>query len=343
MSKINNKFAIMIGGVIIAALTLGSLAFVYTNNAKAAEDGTTPTPQANNPPDGKGSPRGNPTDENKYLAEVLGITEDELTAAQQEATEAAIQAAVDQGLITQEQADEMLNNDKGFPGFGFFGRGRPGETQSENTIDYDALLAKALGITTDELKTAREEARETMLADEVANGDISQEEVDLMSIRQAVASYINRDELQAEALGITTDELKTYREARTSMEDILTAVGLTEEEYQAALKAAYEAALAKAVSDGAITQEQADLYLANYDKGMPGMSGPGQGGQGQPPAQNSDSQSASGTPQAPGQGSPGGPGGGPGGPGGGHGGAGGFGGPGGNGSPFPTPTATPAS
>ncbi len=336
MSKLKNKFAIMIGGVIVAALTLGSLAFVYTSHAKAADDGTTPTPQGFNPQDGKSGFRGNPTDDQKYLAAVLGITEEELTAAQQEATKAAIQEAVDQGIMTQEQADEMLNNDKGFRGFGFFGRGRPGETQTEDTIDYDALLADALGISTDTLKAAREEAQENRLADAVANGDITQEEVDLMKIRQAVASYTNPEEMQAEALGITTDALKAYRDEGKSWEDILSAVGLTEEEYQEALKTAYETVLAKAVSDGAITQEQADLYLANNDKGMPGMGGPGQGRQGQPPAQNRNPQSAAGTPPAPGQG------GGPGGPGG-FGRPGGFGGPGGMGNPGPTPTATPES
>lgn len=275
----------------------------------------------------------------KYLAEALGITEDELTAAQEVAAEAVLKAAVDQGLITQEQADEMLESDKGFRGFGFGGRGRPGEAQSENPIDYDAYLAEALGITEDALKTARQEARELMLAAAVANGDISQEQFNSMEVNQALRDTINYQALQAEALGITEDELKAYRDERKSWEDILTAVGMTEDEYQEALQAAHEAALAKAVSDGVITQEQADLYLENYDKGMPGMGGPGKGEQGQPPARNGGDQSASGTPPAPGQG--GGPG--VGGPGGRPGRPGGFGGAGGNENPLPTPTATPES
>jgi hypothetical protein len=338
MNKSNQKTTILISGVIVAALAFGSIALMNTYNVKAADEGITPTPQSPNPQDGKGGFRGNPANEQKYLAEALGITEDELTAAQQTATEAAITEAVEQGIITQEQADKMLNNENGLPGIGFLRRGRPGESQTENTIDYDALLADALGITTDELKTARETARDNMQAEAIANGDISQDQEDLIKIRQALSSYIHPEELQAEALGITTDELKAYREARTSMAEILSAVGMTETEYQEALKAAYETALTKAVSDGAITQEQADLYLTNYDKGMPGMGGPGQGGQGQPPNRNNSDTNASGTPQTPGQSGPGGPGGGSGGPG-------WFGGPGGfgRGPGAPTPTATPES
>ncbi len=338
MEKSKNKIKKILGGMIITAMALGAMAFVFTTNVNAEDEGTTPTPQSFNPQEGKGGFPGNPADDQKYLADALGITEEALQAAQQEATKAAIQEAVDQGIITQEQADEMLSNEKGFPGFGFGGRGRPGESQSENTIDYDSFLAEALGITVDELNTAREEAREALQADAIANGDITQEQVDLMEIRQSLSAYLDPNALQAEALGITSDELKAYRDEGKTMEDILTTVGMTAEAYQEALQSAYETALAKAVSDGVITQEQADLYLANNDKGMPGMGfGPGQGGQGAPPDQNSTDQSASGTP-TPGQGGPGGPGGF-----GGQGGPGGFGRPGGNGSPRPTPTATATS
>ena len=64
------------------------------------------------------------SDMQALLAEALGISVEELEAAQQAAFEAAIAAAVDEGRITQEQADQMLEGD-GFPGRGFgHGRGR---------------------------------------------------------------------------------------------------------------------------------------------------------------------------------------------------------------------------
>lgn len=204
-------------------------------------------------------------------------------------------------------------------------RGNPGNEQK--------YLAEALGISEDELKAAQEEARKAMLADAVANGDITQEQVDLMEIRQTLSSYLDPRALQINALGITEDELKAYQDEHKSMEDILSEVGMTAEEYQEALQAAFESAVAQAVTDGVITQEQADLFLENFDQRLPGMGKPDRG---QPPAQSGNDQSPSGTPPAPGQG--GGPG---------MGGPGGFGNPGWFGNPGedenPQPTATPSS
>ncbi len=52
------------------------------------------------------------------LAEELGISVEELETAQQAAFETAVALAVDEGKITQEQADQILERD------GIFGRGR---------------------------------------------------------------------------------------------------------------------------------------------------------------------------------------------------------------------------
>jgi hypothetical protein len=64
------------------------------------------------------------SDMQALLAEELGISVEELEAAQQAAFEAAVAIAVDEGKITQEQADQILEGD-GFHGRGFGpGRGR---------------------------------------------------------------------------------------------------------------------------------------------------------------------------------------------------------------------------
>jgi hypothetical protein len=55
------------------------------------------------------------------LAEELGISVEELEAAHQAAFEAAIGIAVDEGKLTREQADQILEGD-GFPGRAFAGR-----------------------------------------------------------------------------------------------------------------------------------------------------------------------------------------------------------------------------
>jgi hypothetical protein len=109
------------------------------------------------------------------LAQALGITVDELTAAQQKAKEAAITQALDQGLITQAQADQMRSTDRLGMNMHFGGR-----MLGSSTIDFRALLADALGITVDELTAAQQAAHEARLAQAVADGTITQEQADLM-------------------------------------------------------------------------------------------------------------------------------------------------------------------
>ena len=64
-----------------------------------------------------------------YLLEELGVSAEEYAAAQEAVNEAALQAAVDAGLITQERADAIkeLAGDRGFGKFGMMGKfGRGG-------------------------------------------------------------------------------------------------------------------------------------------------------------------------------------------------------------------------
>lgn len=109
------------------------------------------------------------------LAEALGITEEELQTAITTARNAAIDQAVTDGRITQEQADELKSREGG-PGIG-----KEGSKEA---------LAAALGITVEELETAQQTVRAQMIAEEVAAGNITQEEADLMTAREAVHGYL---------------------------------------------------------------------------------------------------------------------------------------------------------
>ncbi|CCO08155.1 Fis family transcriptional regulator [Desulforamulus hydrothermalis] len=86
------------------------------------------------------------------FAQNLGVSEDKVTAALEATKKQMIQEAVQQGKITQEQANVMLSQ-KGF-GFGFhFGGPRHDKgdlTQNDNFLK-DA--AGVLGITADQLKS----------------------------------------------------------------------------------------------------------------------------------------------------------------------------------------------
>jgi polyhydroxyalkanoate synthesis regulator phasin len=117
------------------------------------------------------------------LAAALGITVEELEAAQEEARAAAIEQAVAEGRISQEQAEQLLE------GVGRFGRhghlfGASGE-----------WLAEALGISVEELQAAQAEVGAAKLAELVEAGMLTQEEAELMAAREAVQSYVDQEAL----------------------------------------------------------------------------------------------------------------------------------------------------
>lgn len=156
----------------------------------------------------------------EYLAEALGISVAELEAAYQTAADEALEQAVADDLITQTQADWM--KDRYSSSYGLHMGGWMGSGE----IDFQGLLADALGVSADELDTAYDAAQAAAVADAVADGRMTQEQADLMLGRHA---------------------LRDSEAYQTSMLD--------------ARKAAIEAALA----DGTITQAQADALLENLE------------------------------------------------------------------------------
>jgi hypothetical protein len=164
------------------------------------------------------------------LAAALGISVDDLTAAYQKATEAAVQQALDEGLITQAQADLMRTGERFGMGMHFGGR-----MLGSSSIDFQALLADALGITVEQLEAAQQTAHEARLAQAVADGKITQEQADLMQARRRLH---------------------------------------TNENFRSSMQSAHQAAIAQAVADGVITQEQADQMLSGefgMGRGMGGF------------------------------------------------------------------------
>lgn len=219
---------------LVAAVGLGAVTI-----SKASAMSGSLSAQTQDYPMGKGPGWGGPQF-NDALAQALGISTSELEAAQQKAKEAALAQAVEKGLITQAQADQLKNNRFAFP----FG-GRLGQWLSKNGIDFNALLAKELGISTDELQAARQKAIDIEIDQAVANGRLTQEQADLIKARRALVN--NSD-------------------------------------FIAAMKTAFENAVQAAVKSGVITQAQADALLKNIEqngwRGLGGFDGmtPGFGG-----------------------------------------------------------------
>jgi len=162
------------------------------------------------------------------------------------------------------------------------GRGLPGFDRHMfgSDIDYEALLAEALGISVEELQAAEQQAYSAALDQAVENGDLTADEAELMRAQEALKGSLDQEAIQAEALGMTVEELQAARDAGTDMAALLDQQGLTSAEYRTALQAAYEAAIQQAVSDGVITQEQADLILDGGFgmRGLPGLEPFGRGG-----------------------------------------------------------------
>ena len=177
------------------------------------------------------------------LATALGITIDQLNTAYQTANAAALKQAVEQGLITQAQADELSANGSAFP----FG-GRWEGWLSQKGIEYNALLADALSITTDKLEAAYTQAYNAQIDQAVADGNLTEEQADLMKGQRSL---------------------------------------FADKSFQASMQTAFDTAVKQAVSDGVITQTQADQILQNQAskgfgglRGFGGPGGPSDGGRG---------------------------------------------------------------
>ncbi|MBK8985887.1 MAG: hypothetical protein IPM39_07360 [Chloroflexi bacterium] len=225
---------------------------------------------------GPGNRSGLAVDNDALLAEALGITTDELQTAKQTAHAAIIAQAVADGLLTQDQADAMLNGEFGrHDGFGFGGRG-----YGLGSADHATYLAEALGISVEALNAAQEAARAAARQQALDEGLITQEQLDLITAAQTLKDATDQDAIMAEILGVTVEEFQAAREART-VQDLVDAAGLTQAELITAVQAAHQAALQQAIADGLITQEQADALSSGRGFGLDGLGGGrGNGGHG---------------------------------------------------------------
>jgi len=211
---------ILIVGALAAISAFGAIAY---QSVFAATPGTTDTGTTTSAPQMGPGWMGNRGPCGAYnqqgLADALGITEDELNTATQNAYSAALTEAVSQGLLTQAQADTLSSNENAFP----FGNRWDGWL-SQNGIDFDSYLADALGISVDTLQTAYQTAYNANIDAMLANGNLSQQQADLMKGEYALSN---------------------------------------DSTFQSSMQSAFSAAVNEAVSRGVITQDQADQLLSN--------------------------------------------------------------------------------
>lgn len=157
----------------------------------------------------------------------------------------------------------------GAPGRNGFGRGFGFHGLRGGDDRYDELLADELGITVERLNEARQAAYSRALDQAVADGDLTQEQADLLEARQALETYIDEEAILAGALGMTVRELQDARAAGQRLDEIIEAQGLDPATVRDAMQQGYEDAVQQAVAGGVITQAQADQFLAG--DGFPGF------------------------------------------------------------------------
>jgi len=146
---------IPIVSALVLAVAIGVMAF---SSSSAATNGQTilaqvSSPEGFQPPDvgfggmrgmghGRGPGFGVSFDYDAFIAEELGVTVEELQAARQAAHNAALDQAVSEGVITEEQAD-LIKAGQALRGY----------------INQDEIVSKALGIDLADLQAAREEGK----------------------------------------------------------------------------------------------------------------------------------------------------------------------------------------
>ncbi len=202
----NRKWAVIATAGALTVVTALATILVLPQAALAAPASIT-TDHRGMPPGGMGMrDMGAQTD--TYLADALGITTEELAAAHETARVAAIDQALEQGLITQAQADALKENQRTMLGGRFGGRGMSGMMGMfglDAEIDHEALLADALGITVEELQSAQQTARDARIEQAIADGDLTEEDADLMKARQALGQYMEEQGFFAKAVQAAVD------------------------------------------------------------------------------------------------------------------------------------------
>ena len=125
----------------------------------------------------KGGPGGSDED----LAAALGISVEDLIAAQEKAFTAAVDAALEAETITASQAETLKADSASFRSLYRY----LSETERVE-FDQDVYLAAALGITEEELKAGYDAMEQARIDQLVADGVLTQEQADLQAAYQAL-------------------------------------------------------------------------------------------------------------------------------------------------------------
>ena len=167
--------------------------------------------------------------------------------------------------------------------------------------DLRETIARKLGVETDDLDTAVQEAHQEMIDQAVADGKITQEQAERMlsrgeggfpggkmgfpgGRRGGLGITLGQADVLADTLGLTLDELREKLAAGETLAEIAEGQGVDLEAVRAELQPeqveAQKARIQQAVEDGTMTRERADWMLQGLDQGYMPMRGGSRGGRG---------------------------------------------------------------
>ena len=155
---------LLIGGALLANNWVGRV---------SADSGTTT--------DALSLTKGGPGGSDEDLAAALGITVEDLTAAQEKAFTTAVDKALEAEYLTTSQAESLKAGSASFRSLYRY----LSETERAE-FEQEAFLAESLGISAEELQSAYNAMEQARIDQLVADGAISQDQADLQAAYQAL-------------------------------------------------------------------------------------------------------------------------------------------------------------
>ncbi|HEY7295934.1 MAG TPA: hypothetical protein VH916_12890, partial [Dehalococcoidia bacterium] len=247
-------------------------------------------------PGGPGGKRGIFAEYQTVLAQKLGISLQQLQAAEKATRDQLIDNAVAAGKLTKAQGDALKAGQKppATPGQGQGNRG-PGGMRNllRNARDifqqHETVLAQKLGISPQQLQTAQKAARDQLIDNAVAAGKLTKAQGDALKsghkpsggaggsrgpgARGALPGGLSNGitdavKAAAAALNLTPEQLQTSLRGGQSLAELAQSKGIGRDGLRAAIMASVQNDVNAAIRDGKITAQQGTTIIDQVSKGL---------------------------------------------------------------------------
>ena len=168
-------------------------------------------------------------------------------------------------------------------GYGGVAAQTPSPADADGPGRYAELLAEELGISVEELNEARLNARNALIDEKVAEGNLTQEQGEELKARELgegirdrfgrggpggklMKAVVNVFQSAADIVGVPVEELRERIAGGESLVEIAQSKGISEADLKADLVEKLTADVNAAVANGSMSQERADQVLENIDE-----------------------------------------------------------------------------